>query len=205
MIYEWVFETTLKVSNEAEAFLSRRLFRRTNGRWFPRLKFLAPGSTSNQRWDQGCSAVEIFKFVLLRILFFFFFFVSLIYNRKINLLCLSISTIIIYNIFRTLFVRRYTYLWSVKIAKKKIIKILLKRMELYSHVAPPFHIFRNGIVTVLFDRSIKFSAPLGPTNYETLTRSFIDRWTFCYISFAAFFLYTDINDNLLEIDNSSAL
>lgn len=137
--------------------------------------------------------------------FFFFFFVSLIYNRKINLLCLSISTIIIYNIFRTLFVRRYTYLWSVKIAKKKIIKILLKRMELYSHVAPPFHIFRNGIVTVLFDRSIKFSAPLGPTNYETLTRSFIDRWTFCYISFAAFFLYTDINDNLLEIDNSSAL
>lgn len=97
----------------AEAFLSQRLFRRTNSRWFPREIFGTGFDFESEMGSRVCttSAIEIFKgSKFVRILFLFFFnsfktsniftvvLRSTIVNWPINLSCLSIS-IIIYNSF----------------------------------------------------------------------------------------------------------
>lgn len=146
---------------------------------------MAPGSTSNQRWDQGCvprapskflKAVNLFEF------FFFFFFNSFKTSNIFTVLLRS--TIVNWPInlpvyrFRSLFIIVSHPLYatihiswrSVKIEKKKE-KIIISKEKNY--IPPPFRIFETELSlfrVYLIDR-LNFPLPLARryTNYETLT------------------------------------
>lgn len=191
----------------AEAFLSQRLFRRTNSRWFPREIFGTGFDFESEMGSRVCT-IEIFKgSKFVRILFLFFFnsfktsniftvvLRSTIVNSPINLSCLSIS-IIIYNSFApSLCDDKYLLEKRKNRKKKKKEKIIISKEKNY--IPPPFRIFETELSlfrVYLIDR-LNFPLPLARryTNYETLTWSFIDRWTFCYIFCCSVFFFIQIS------------
>lgn len=193
----------------AEAFLSQRLFRRTNSRWFPREIFGTGFDFESEMGSRVCttSAIEIFKgSKFVRILFLFFFnsfktsniftvlLGSTIVNWPINLPVYrfrSLFIIVSHPLYATIHIS-----WrSVKIEKKKKKeKIIISKEKNY--IPPPFRIFETELSlfrVYLIDR-LNFPLPLARryTNYETLTWSFIDRWTFCCIFCCSVFFFVQI-------------
>lgn len=120
------------------------------------------------------------NFFSLRILFFFFNFFKFtilrtIYNRlnsPINLSVYRFRRSLFIIVSHPLYVTIHISRSSVKIAKKKKKIIIIPPPEKRITFTCSLRLFgsylRNRIVTVpcLFDRSIKFSTPFGPTLYK---------------------------------------